>query len=163
MRVSQAEVKKLFRYDPETGEFWRRKKTKGCRFDRPVGNISTNGYQRIWVGGKSGKNYQSHQLVWLYMTGQWPVLDIDHKNGDRLDNRFENLREITRSSNLQNSLVCKKGSLIKYRGVTKNKKRFASGITADKVRYHLGTFDTAEEAYQVYLDAKKILHVGWVW
>ena len=160
--INQTELKKLLRYNPETGEFWRKRKTRGCQFDSPMGNTSNLGYRRVWIGGRSGRSYQAHQLAWLYMAGEFPVLDIDHINGDRLDNRFENLREVSRSINLQNSLVCRSDSAVPYRGVSKNKHRFGARIVVEKVQHWLGTFDTPEEAHQAYLSAKEELHTGWV-
>ena len=74
--------------------------TKGrCRQDEPVGWRATNGYVRGSVGG-----YETalHRLVWLYHTGHLPTKDIDHINGVRSDNRFENLRVADRSQNNMN-------------------------------------------------------------
>lgn len=49
-----------------------------------------------------GKNYQVHRLVWALVHGSWPLNQIDHMNGDPLDNRIENLRDVDGSTNMRN-------------------------------------------------------------
>lgn len=101
--MDQEALKLLLTYNPETGEFTRLKGTgkgaaagtvtKGC-IDK------SNGYRRICV---QGKQRYAHRVAWLYMTGQWPKDQIDHKNMDRSDNRFGNLRQANNSENNQRS------------------------------------------------------------
>lgn len=77
---------------------------------------------------------------------------VDHVNGDTLDNRRSNLRIATNSENGMNSRRKGQGGH-GYKGVTRNKYRWSASIRANRVRYHLGTFDTPEEAARAY-DAK---------
>lgn len=78
-------------YCPETGVLTRKGKLCSQR-----GNA--DGYLRVMVGGKS---YYQHQLAFFLMECRW-ANEIDHINGDPSDNRWVNLREVTRSQNNMN-------------------------------------------------------------
>lgn len=81
----------LLHYDPETGEFtWKKPTSNRVKIGSKANNISpTTGEVRVRVDGKL---YSGHRLAWFYMTKDWPELLIDHRNGQRADNRFSNLR-----------------------------------------------------------------------
>lgn len=139
-------LRELLHYDAETGVFvWkvgRRGNVKAG--DRAGCDNGTNGYRVLKV---LGITYLEHRLAWFYMTGAWPDEDVDHRNGDRADNRFDNLRAATRKQNLENQkLHCDNTS--GYRGVTMDKRtgRFVARIIHNRRGYHIGVFDTAEQA-----------------
>lgn len=75
---------------------------------------------------------------------------VDHINNNKIDNRLCNLRVSNYSHNNQNKDHLNKE--MKYKGVTKtqNGKRFEAKIRKDDIRYHIGTFDTEEEAALAY-------------
>lgn len=81
---------------------------------------------------------------------------VDHINGDRSDNRRENLRVVTKQQNCSN---CKtyKNNKSGYKGVTwsNGANKWRARIRVAKKEYHLGIFDTPEEAYAVYVEAAK--------
>ena len=92
-------LKKTYRY--EDGGIVNRK--TGTR--RRAG-ITTNGYLNIVIGFKGTYyNINVHRFVWVLCNGSWPQLTIDHINGNRHDNRIENLREVTPSENTLNKLL----------------------------------------------------------
>ena len=88
-------------YDPKTGLFhWRIDRGgRKARIGALAGSFDATGYIQIMI---DGKNYKAHRLAWLYVTGNWPIGDIDHLNGERANNRWSNLREATKSINQQN-------------------------------------------------------------
>lgn len=115
-----------------------------------------------------GKYYGEHRLMWLFMTGEWPVEEIDHRNGDSLDNRFENLREAAHGQNqtnkgpMRNNRLGVKGVYQKSNGNGWTSPRYTAqiaipGVVPKRVR-HLGTFDTIEEASAAYQKVAAELH-----
>jgi hypothetical protein len=148
--ITHKELLKALDYDPTTGEFrWKycanRTKQRNSQWaGKAAGHIGIDGYARILI---NGKQYLSHRLAWLYVIGRWPYIEIDHINGNRLDNRFSNLREATRSNNSSNTKKLS-ANLSGVKGVHWNSdvKKWAAQITKSGRRYHLGYFDNIEEA-----------------
>jgi hypothetical protein len=89
-------------------------------------------------------------------TGQWPQNEVDHENRRPLDNRWENLREATRSEQTQNRVRRKSFPLPV--GVQKRGNRFQAAIAINKKWIYLGMFATPEAAHQAYLEARERLH-----
>ena len=157
MTLTQAQLKSKFFYDPCTGIFTRRVQPfRGPR--RTTVGWKSRGYLHVSIGPHS--HYKLHRLAWLYMTGDWPKNQVDHINGVRTDNRWENLRAATNTLNSHNRRKPRHGSQTGFLGVRMNRKRFQATIKAYGVSYRLGTYDTPEEAHQVYLSAKRRLHPG---
>ena len=107
-------------YDQDTGEFYSLRQLGCDNAPRLVGSIGKRGYARVHF---EGRRYAAHRLAWFYVTGQWPELDIDHINGVRHDNRFCNLRAVTRKQNRENTTVIWSSS--GFRGVSWSKSRSA--------------------------------------
>jgi hypothetical protein len=90
-------AEKLLAYDPETGDFlWRKSRSRVARAGDIAGSEDGQGYVVIMV---NQRHYQAHRLAFLFMTGKWPVGVIDHINTIRNDNRWCNLRELSRLEN----------------------------------------------------------------
>jgi hypothetical protein len=105
-------------------------------------------YRRIKI---KDRRYFEHVLVIFYMTGTWPLFQVDHIIGDPMDNRHENLREVSSSENAQNRIA--KNGLDNGIRQTRNKiKRWEARITVNYIHHHIGTFDTKEEARQAWFD-----------
>lgn len=146
-------------YDSETGVFTRRLATSG-RFGWPgrvCGSPDKKGHIYICV---DGARYAAHRLAWLYVHGVWPLDQIDHINRVKDDNRIANLREATAAVNTQNLAEPRASNTTGFLGVSRLHKRFRAMIGANGVRHQLGIYDTPEEAYAVYLEAKRRLHPG---
>lgn len=155
-------ITELFHYDPTTGRF-RRKTTVGNSPSQRKGYIagSTNsvGYVVIYVDGKGLK---AHRLAWLYCKGTWPKNHIDHLNGVKNDNRIDNLRDATRSENLQNQRLAHANNCSGFIGVHWHQASHSwqAQIRANGQRHHLGVFPTPQLASAAYLKAKRELHEG---
>jgi hypothetical protein len=89
---------------PESGTlFWRYRDDRhphwNARFSgKRAGGVNTQGYRVVRV---LGGLYREHHIVWAVVHGCW-AREIDHIDGDRLNNKISNLREVTRSENLRN-------------------------------------------------------------
>jgi len=139
MNITRDQVLTWLSYDPETGLFrWIKAKQK-IRVGEVAGTVE-EGYIRIRV---QLKKYSAHRLAWLVMTGEWPNI-IDHINGDRADNRWANLRNVTQKENLRNRTPRKTKTGVV--GVTKVRNGWRARIQTDNGRLELGCFDTLEEA-----------------
>lgn len=146
--LTAARLRERLRYDPDTGEFYRFKKL-AQRFER-VGSPHIQGYIRICV---DYGEYLAHRLAWLYMTGGWPKREIDHINGNKTDNRWINLRDVTTHQNGWNKGMMSTNTT-GFTGVYYGKN--CKGWRAQYNNKHLGVFVTKQEAYDAYLHARSI-------
>jgi len=153
-----ARVSELFAYDLETGVVTRRKSVQGYSAGVRCGHF-VKGYLEVVV---DGRRCRAHHLAWLLMTGAWPSEQIDHRNGNRSDNRWANLREATREINTQNRRSASRTSSTGLLGVCRNRRtgRFIAKIVANGTVHYLGYHDSPEAAHAVYLAAKRRLHQG---
>lgn len=138
--LTQDQLKSLIKYNPSTGIFFRQIN----RTERIAGTISKNGYVQI---GISGKRYYAHRLAWLYVFGEIPIGDIDHKNGEKSDNRIANLRIATRSQNIMNVGI-KSNNTSGVKGVSWIKKRgkWQALVCINGLNNHLGLYDDIKKA-----------------
>lgn len=96
------------------------------------------------------------------MTGEWPTEDVDHKFGERADNRWAKLRPATRQMNTQNRVASRAVSGYMGAHFCRRNGLYESRIMANRKRWFLGYFTTAKEANAAYLRAKSELHVGFI-
>lgn len=151
----------LLSYDPVTGHFlwqprprdmfvrqnefdnWNKYKAGTTAFYKPNRRGYVNGHIL-------GQCYRAHRIAWAMTYGQWPSRQIDHINGDRSDNRIQNLRDVAHQTNGQNqkkpvtntSGVC---GVCWHRGARKWQAR----IRVNDRHIYLGVFDSMEEAVRV--------------
>lgn len=154
--LTQSRLREMLEYVPETGKFVRARDVVGRKAGSEAGSLDTTGYIRI---GVANRVHLAHRLAFLYMTGEWPEEHVDHINGVRTDNRWVNLRPASKSVNMQNRRA-KSGNAAGLLGVSRNGGRWSARIHTSSGPKHLGTYSTPEEAHQVYLDAKRVLHAG---
>ena len=155
--LTQAELKQLLHYDPETGLFTRLTSPTQKIKIGDIAGFKCNGYIRITLNYKS---YAAHRLAWLYVYGSFPKNQIDHINQDRSDNRINNLRDVTVQQNAFN-LPLKVTNKHGYTGIEwhKNMQKYRAQIKINYKSKHLGYFDCPKEAHQAYLKAKAELHI----
>lgn len=102
----------------------------------------------------SGKSYAVHKIIWAMHYREWPATDLDHINGDGLDNRITNLRLATPSQNAMNRRTTKPLP----KGITMRNGKYIVRIGINYKRHHLGEFATITEAMAVYKAAADKLH-----
>lgn len=155
--VTADSLRKVVGYDPARGEFrwlareddigWTRKNA-----GKVAGAISQHGkkekpvyYRRIRV---FGRDHYAHRLAWLYVTGEWPDKnEVDHRDGNTLNNRFDNLRRATHAQNGHNTGL-RRNNTSGVKGVTWDsaRGRWQASITMNSKMVHLGRFDVFEDA-----------------
>ncbi len=152
MELTQARLKELVNYDPDTGKFCKVKN------GAPMGHVKKAlGYVILYI---AGKQYLAHRVAVFYMTGCWPTEDTDHANGIRSDNRWQNVSAKSYSENQQNRGGAQRNNKLGVLGVRKYGHRFMAKIRVNREDHYLGLFKTPEEAHAVYMDAKRRLHTN---
>ena len=157
-KLTYERLREVLRYEPETGECtWlastgKRKDLIGkraCSLDK------VDGYRRIKVDGVS---YLSSRLAVFFITELWPDDEVDHKNTDPSNDRWENLREATKPQQNANTRERSRSGLPK--GVWRNQRwgGFNARIKINRKQRHLGTYSTPEAAHAAYARAAERLH-----
>ena len=157
---SQEYLRQCFRYEPETGKlFWRKRAAETFR-DSSHGSCasfniryagyeafaadSKNGYK---VGRLGGSNYYAHRVIWKMNFGDDPDF-VDHINGDPSDNRINNLRNIaTHRINMLN-VKRRTDNTSGVTGVGRSRRRdkWVAEINVDGRHIYLGAFSALEDA-----------------
>ncbi|MBL3524167.1 HNH endonuclease [Serratia plymuthica] len=151
--VTYIELLSRLDYTPTTGVFiWKippnfHPELKG----KTAGTKTPDGYIKIRI---NGKKYFAHRLAWLFHFGDFPEMEIDHKNRIRHDNRINNLRLASNPQNQANrrrktGKIFTKGVRILPSG------KFNARISFNKKLINLGTFDTEKIAGAAYLQAAR--------
>lgn len=151
--LTQARLKELLRYDPETGVFtWLVWHPNGVKVGDMVGVIHKDtGYRQIKIDGRP---YVAGRLAWLYMIGALPSSRIDHEDTDKLNNSWHNLRPATASQNGANRCA-PRNNTSGYKGVHFHKVRrlWQSQIRVAGKLLYLGRFDSIDLATAAYQSA----------
>ena len=150
--VTVEQLRCLLRYDPKSGHFWWLMAGHGRQTDRPAGSAKNQtGYIAI---GVNYRVYFAHRLAWFYMTNKWPTVEIDHKDRNRTNNVWTNLREATQSGNNANRPMMPANS-VGLKGVSVNRKSRRNPYTAYVQSRYIGSFPTAEDAHEAYCHAAR--------
>ena len=164
------ELRKLLRYEPETGKlFW---------VPRPEESFASVNAARSWNTKYAGKEaftsldrdgyrqgticgifVRAHRVIWAIMTGEWPSDTIDHKNTQKTDNTFINLRSASMSQQKMNcGASASNTSGIKGVYWSNTYRKWIAKIRAEGKIYHLGYYDIKSEAAAAYASAAYKLH-----
>lgn len=126
----------------------------GLKVGVEAGSINGWGYRQMRV---DGRDYRAHHIIWLMVKGYLPS-ELDHINGDRTDNRIENLREVDRQENLRNQKLRKSNSSgVMGVGWDKTHGKWTARIRHDGKNRTLGSFKTYEEAVEAR-KAAEVIH-----
>ncbi|ARW58995.1 hypothetical protein HOU71_gp34 [Pectobacterium phage Clickz] len=144
------EIYEVLEYDPTspTGLRWLVATSPRVKIGHPA--LCAKHSQGYYSGQVLGLRLYAHRVVWYLHTGEWPT-QVDHINGDRRDNRIENLRAVTNQQNAFNRRNVK--------GYTPYRGKYMAYITLDYKFKFLGYYDTPDAAREAHLVAKKQLHV----
>lgn len=142
-------LRQLFAYDSDNGELrWKSipKNFRRAKVGDLVGTINRTGYL---VVGIDRRYYYVHRIIWKLVTGDDPIDQIDHRDGNRLNNRLANFRPVSNRANIWNSKL-RVDNQSGYKGVHYKRGRWRAVLTG---RGHLGCFTTKEQAAQVWREA----------
>lgn len=151
-KLTHEKLCEVLRYNPKTGIFrWRISPAIGVKPGSVAGAVH-DGYVIIQIGSRK---YRAHRLAYFYMKGHWPAHMVDHRDRDRANNRWTNIRPANRSQNGGNSRARRAG--LKGAYFDKTSGRWMSVISVDGTRHHLGYFSTEALAHAAYAEAARRL------
>jgi HNH endonuclease/AP2 domain len=150
--LSTAYVRSLFTYDRRSGDLrWRITRSNRAPAGTLAGTIRPDGRRIVHIDGRL---YFASRLAWVIVTGEWPPFDVDHRDLDKGNDRWRNLRPATRSQNLFNRGT-NRNNTSGYKGVSFDAARgsYDARIMVKRKQLCLGRFKTAEQAARAYRDA----------
>jgi hypothetical protein len=153
--LTQARLKQLLRYDPDSGIFYWNVSGNGRTAGAVAGSRTiSNGNEYIAIS-VDGKRYLAHRLAFLYMLGKFPDNITDHGDNDGTNNAWTNLADVTHTTNLQSDNIPARG-VSGVRGVYWQAKarRWSACYMRHGERHYLGLFDTVAAAEQAIADHK---------
>lgn len=158
------ELRKLLRYEPETGKLFWRERTPDMFKDTPT--RSARHSCALWNGrfadkeaftSDNGEGYltgavwsyplKAHRVIWAIYHGAWPLGEVDHTNHVRDDNRIDNLRDVPKKQNALNQ--CRHATNTSgHTGVhlRRDAQRWRARITVNGELLNLGSFLRVEDA-----------------
>jgi len=169
--MNQAYLRECFEYRPETGQLiWKARPASHFqsvaawknflkRFPGTIaGSPHGDGYWKVGLSVDGvPERLLAHRIIWCLVYGDLPEM-LDHINGEKSDNRLENLREATNRLNQANRKLNKNNST-GYKGVYKHpSKKYVANIRKGGKQCHLGCFESAEDAHRAYVAAANDLH-----
>lgn len=152
-------AKQLLRYEPDTGRIFWLEPGVGRVRDEAGNGTGSRGYRTVFVDGRS---YLAHRLAWALFYGEWPYGPLDHIDGDKQNNRINNLRIVDASMNCENLRKARADSKTQLLGVhlCSRTGKWRAQICVRGRRIDLGRFASPEMASVAYLTAKRRLHEG---
>ena len=141
--LTQEYLKEILEYNPETGMFiWKIEKARRVATNDIAGTKwkNHNGTSYLHISIDYNK-YRAHRLAWLYMTGEFPVNQVDHKDGNGLNNKWDNIRSVSQSENMKN-LPLRKDNKSGVCGVSFDKEfgKWVAYISANNKIIKIGRF-----------------------
>lgn len=155
-------LRQLLRYEPETGKlFWKERDIKWFTGAGPERTRSWSRWNKQFSGKEAltadncgyragrifERKYQSHRVVWALVKGAWPSGLLDHIDGDRRNNRIENLREVSDIENCRNT-ARRSDNASGHVGVSwyERKKKWRAYVAVNGKQQHLGFFISLGDA-----------------
>jgi hypothetical protein len=152
-------VQQLLDYDLETGIFKWKTQRRGIKIGQVAGKVfQPNKNQFYCAICINYTRYYAHRLAYYICTSVDPgCLQIDHIDGNGLNNSFGNLRLATGSQNIANQGK-RQDNTSGYKGVSRHRSKWRAEITVNNSYYYLGLFETPELAHMAYCKAAAELH-----
>lgn len=157
-KPTQARLRELFDYDPETGILTNKVRRAKAAPGREAGSTRKDGYLSLSIDCLMGQ--LAHRVIWAWMTGEWPADQIDHADGDRRNNRWANLRLATAAQNNANKKTRRGKASCSIKGAFFHSEtgKWRARIQVRGQQISLGLYDTPEDAGSAYLNAAQSIH-----
>ena len=156
--ISASVLREELEYVPETGEARWIKGKPGRIKGKPVGTVASNGYLVVRIDYKL---YLLHRIIYRMHFGDLTdEFQVDHIDGNPMNNRIENLRKATSQQNAQNSRVQSGKRHSGLKGVTwhAHKSKWVARVRVCGRNKLVGYFDTDKEAHAAYCRAASVAH-----
>ncbi len=145
-------LRNTIEYDPSTGLFkWKHIRSNRCFKGWFQGHSTSNGYRVVNIRGVI---YRLHRVAWLLYYGYWPINEIDHVDGNRSNNRINNLRDVNDQQQSMNRKLNKRNRTGVSGVRLLSNGKYDVRINVKGVRKQLGTFNTLVEAKAVRAEAE---------
>lgn len=147
-------------YDPASGLFtWRVKpKHRPIQVGDRAGSVGSKGYRFVCL---DNQDYAEHRLAYFYMMKDWPPDQIDHKDLNKANNKWDNIRPADGNQNQANRRLTILNTT-GFKGVTGRQfaksYKYIAQISHQGTNTHLGVFETAEAAHEAYCQEASRLH-----
>jgi hypothetical protein len=155
--IDHSQVLKDFTYDKKTGKLYANKRAGGYPAGREAGCLQIKKWAQIKYRTLRylGTQYPAHRFIWFYVYGEWPKNHIDHIDGNGLNNRMENLRDVTQGTNRKNNRL-QVNNRSGYPGVSwyKRKGKWQVKIKVDTKFIWIGYFHDLNEAIKAKKEAE---------
>lgn len=151
-KITQARLREALDYNVGTGIFVWKSSRRGCRVGERAGTVTINGYRYIQL---DGRKYRSARLGFMYVEGYFPENDVDHINRVKDDDRWVNLRHVSRQCNMRNSgrRINNTSGITGVHWNNRNNKWHAR-IMINYKHKHLGLFRSFKEAVKARWEAE---------
>lgn len=159
-KLTAGRLRSVLTYFPIAGCFyWRLRTSNRIKVGDLAGAPHNAGYIQIMV---DGENHLAHRLAWLHFYGEWPAQEVDHMNGDRLDNGITNLRDVPNAINMQNLRGPTSKNTSGFLGVSWSAKdrTWVAHISLRNRSHYVGSYDDPATAYAAYIARKRLMHEG---
>jgi hypothetical protein len=152
--ITQDKLKEYLDYK-EGKLFWKKQPSSVISVGSEAGHINLHGYVQIKI---FNKRFYAHRIIFFMFNGYFPQ-EVDHIDGNKSNNKIENLRASTKSQNNMNSKK-RKDNTSGIKGITwdKHRKKWKTYLQSNKIRYYLGSYVDIEMATQVINEFRKQQH-----
>lgn len=155
MELTKEECMKRFIYNRESGILiWKIMPTNSVKIGQRVGNTCVFHGNTYLQTSLNRKHYLVHRVIWLMVHGEWPKYTIDHIDGDGLNNRIENLRDVPDATNKRNMSKARHNTS-GFTGVARHScgSGWVAQIQVDSKNIYLGYFKELTDAIQARQEA----------
>jgi hypothetical protein len=154
MEVNKEILNDIFNYQ-DGSLFWKKNTGRRTKIGDIAGRSCSNGYRMV---GLFKRAYLEHRLIFMFHNGYFPK-EVDHIDGDKLNNKIENLRPASHLENLLNQKIRTNNvSGHKNVGWASREQKWRVRLTVNRKDKHIGYFDDRELADLVAVEAVNKFH-----